>query len=248
VKLRMRPPISPAVMWHDVECGTYAADLPLWEELAAAAPGPVLDVGAGTGRVALHLARAGRTVTALDLDPVLLGALAERAWKANVEVETVVADAAGFDVGRGRFGLVAVPMQTLQLLPGAAGRAGFWASARAALVPGGLVAAAISTDLEPFDSALGLPAPDVGRVGGWRFVSQPVAICADGDGMRIDRIRHLVAPGGGGTATEDSVRLTAVTPGGLAEEAAAHGLEAVELRRVPETEEHVGSDVVVLRA
>ena len=26
-----------AAIWHDVECGAYAADLPLWEELADAA-------------------------------------------------------------------------------------------------------------------------------------------------------------------------------------------------------------------
>ena len=37
--------------------------------------GPVLDVGAGTGRVALALARAGHEVIALDADPELLGEL-----------------------------------------------------------------------------------------------------------------------------------------------------------------------------
>ena len=50
---------SPLVVWHDVECGRYSADLALWRELAAREPGPVLDVGAGTGRVALD-ARARR--------------------------------------------------------------------------------------------------------------------------------------------------------------------------------------------
>ena len=44
------------VVWHDVECGRYDADLPLWHELAAQADHGVLDVGAGTGRVALKLA------------------------------------------------------------------------------------------------------------------------------------------------------------------------------------------------
>ena len=43
------------VIWHDVECGAYVADLPLWRELAAACEGPILDVGAGTGRVTLDL-------------------------------------------------------------------------------------------------------------------------------------------------------------------------------------------------
>ena len=57
---------SPLVVWHDVECGQYSADLALWDELAAREPGPILDVGAGTGRVSLVLAALGHDVTALD--------------------------------------------------------------------------------------------------------------------------------------------------------------------------------------
>ena len=50
--------ISEIVMWHDIECGGYAEDFALWRELAAEAGGPVLDIGAGTGRVSIDLARA----------------------------------------------------------------------------------------------------------------------------------------------------------------------------------------------
>src|SRR4051812_12173133 len=96
-----------AVIWHDVECGAYAEDLPLWRELAAAAPGPVLDVGAGTGRVALDLAARGIEMVALDADTELLAALRARA----ADVETVTADARAFDLGPRRFGAVIVPMQ-----------------------------------------------------------------------------------------------------------------------------------------
>src|SRR5208283_2096223 len=46
-----------AVVWHDLECGTYRADLPLWRELARdAGVGPILEIGAGSGRVSLDLA------------------------------------------------------------------------------------------------------------------------------------------------------------------------------------------------
>jgi SAM-dependent methyltransferase len=85
--------LSAAVIWHDVECGAYAADLPLWRELAERAGGPVLELGAGTGRVALDLAARGHQVTALDVDAELLAELAARAERAGVAVETVVADA-----------------------------------------------------------------------------------------------------------------------------------------------------------
>ena len=56
---------SDAVIWHDVECSAYDLDLALWRELAEGADGPVLDIGAGTGRVAIDLARHGYEVIRL---------------------------------------------------------------------------------------------------------------------------------------------------------------------------------------
>ena len=47
--------------------------------------------------------------------------------------------------------------------------------------------------------------------------------------------------------TDDEIRLQVVTPGGLAEEAAPHGLEAEELRHIPETPEHIATQVVIFR-
>ena len=91
-------------VWHDVECSRYEADLPLWRELAREAPEGVLDVGAGTGRVALRLADAGHAVTALDLDPELLAVLEARAAEAGSAVTTVAADAADFTLARRRSG------------------------------------------------------------------------------------------------------------------------------------------------
>ena len=69
------PRIAEAVIWHDAEYGGYAADLRLWERLAGEHPAACVDLGAGTGRVALHLAAAGTSVTAVDDDPALLAAL-----------------------------------------------------------------------------------------------------------------------------------------------------------------------------
>ena len=234
------------VVWHDVECGSYDADLALWGELAREAGGPVLDVGAGTGRVALRLAGEGLDVTALDIDEDLLRALSERARAAELEIDTVRADAADFALPS-RFALIAVPMQTLQLLPDHDARAGFFASARRALVPGGLVAAAIADELEPFEEQSALPEPDVGESDGLRYLSQPVAVRERPGAVRIERIRQVVSPDGSRTSEDDVIELRTLSAESLAEEAGPHGLRAEPPLDVPPTLEHVGSTVVMLR-
>jgi len=228
------------VIWHDVECGGYRADLPLWRELAREAGGRVLDVGAGTGRVALDLARAGHQVTALDVDPDLLAALRERAG--DLPVRTLEADATEFDAGEAAYALVAVPMQTIQLLDD---RAGFFASARRAVAPGGVVALAITADLEPFDGSE-LPPPDAAEHDGTRFVSQPTAVRAVPGGTRIERLRHTIS-GRDRVTEQDVIVLAAVSADELAAEGAAAGLEPAGIRSIAPTPEHVGSEVVLLR-
>jgi SAM-dependent methyltransferase len=232
-----------AVIWHDVECGGYLEDVALWRELAAAADGPVLDVGAGTGRIALDLAAQGIEVVALDSDAELLGALAARAAAAGLSVETACADARAFDLGARRFGLIAVPMQTLQLLGGTEGRGGFLACAARHLRPGGAVAAALADALESFDGASdGLPDPDVATVDGLTYSSLPLAVVDEGDHAAIHRLRQV-----NGFEEHDVIRLARVSPAEVAGEAEAVGLTAEAARRIPATDVYVGSTVVVLR-
>jgi len=241
-------PPPEAVVWHDVECGAYAADLPLWRELAEAAGGPVLDVGAGTGRVALDLARRGHGVTALDRDGVLLGELRLRAG--DLPVETVLSDARELDLGK-RFALIVVPMQTVQILGGFGGRAAFLAAARRHLDDGGTLAASLTAPLTPFDpdGSVPLPLPDVAQYGDWAFFSQPVAVRAAPDGATtIERVRTRVGPAGHRREQHDVIHLDPLDPAGLITEARALGYEALPPRTVAPTDEHVGSTVVLLRA
>jgi SAM-dependent methyltransferase len=235
-----------AVLWHDLECGRYRADLPRWRELAAGAGGPVLDVGAGTGRVALELARAGHEVVALDVDPALLAALRERAGA--LAVETVVADARAFALGR-TFALVLAPMQTVQLLGGADGRAAFLRCAAAHLRPGALLACALADALEAFDAEhTEPPLPDVLERDGWVYASHPVAVRPGADGAVIERIRQAVAPDGRRSAEGDAIHLDRLDGDGFEAEGVAAGLRLAGRRFVEMTDEHVGSEIVLLAA
>jgi SAM-dependent methyltransferase len=233
------------VLWHDIECGAYAEDLPLWRALADAEAGPVLDVGAGTGRVALDLAGRGHAVVALDRDAELLRALRERG--AGLPVRAVRADARDFALPGERFGLILAPMQTVQLL-GPAGRAAFLRCARAHLAPGGLVACALADAMEAFDAEhTEPPLPDLREVGGVVYASRPVALRDEGERVAIERIRETVAPDGRRTATADVVHLDRLQAPTLEAEARATGLVAEPLRAIDPTDEHVGSTVVMLR-
>lgn len=226
-------------LWHDIECGTYAEDLPLWRELAAEAGGAVLDVGAGTGRVSLDLARAGHEVVALDIEPELLAVLAHRAG--TLPVTTVAADARDFALGR-CFALILAPMQTAQLLGGEI--EGFARSCAAHLAPRGTLAVALANPPE-YEGAV-RPLPDMREADGWLWSSQPVAVRRAATGMVIERLRETVSPSGERTVEPDEILLTSTTPAQLEAAGARHGLRPLPRRAITETEDYVGSDVVML--
>jgi SAM-dependent methyltransferase len=236
------------VIWHDVECGGYVEDLELWRELARAAGGPILDVGAGTGRIALDLAQHGFEVVALDAEAELLAALSERASAAGVEIETVCADARTFDLDGRRFGAILVPMQTIQLLGGPNGRGAFLRRAVAHLDTDGLLAAALADALEGYDAQRDVPPdPDEGEIDGVQYVSRPMAVVRETAGVAIHRWREVIPPDGAKRVSLDVIRLEDLTPAELEREAAPLGLRAEAPRRIPATDVYVGSTVVMLR-
>lgn len=234
-----------SVIWHDLECGTYGADMALWRELADEHGDPVLDVGAGTGRITLDLARHGHRVTALDSDPVLIEELSRRA--AALPVTAVVADARSFELDE-RFPLIIVPMQTIQLLGGAGGRRQFLVQARRWLAAGGAIAIAITEELELYSSEDGwpVPVPDIRELDGVVYSSQPTAVREEPDGFLLERLRETVGRGGERTTEHDRIRLDRLTADALEREAESCGLSPAGRRQVPATPDHVGSVVVML--
>ncbi len=241
------------VIWHDLECGAYRTDLPLWLELAAVTPGaPVLEVGCGTGRVALVLARAGHPVTAVDVDRPLLAELARRA--AALPVEVVHADARDLDLPSRSYALCVAALQTIQLFGGPEPRARFLEAAREHLRPDGVLACAIVTALESYGLVDGDEPPPAEHVRreGRLYVSHATAMRVRTHTIEVKRWRFVIGEGGRHEVLEPSavevLELARFTATQLEREGRAVGLTPLPRRVIPETDEFLGSEVVLLRA
>lgn len=237
---------SEAVIWHDVECSAYDLDLDLWRELAAAADGPVLDLGAGTGRVALDLAGRGHEVTAVDSDQELVSALALRARE--MPVKAVTADVRSLHLGA-QFALAIAPMQVVQLLGGATGRRAALRALRGHLRWGAVFAAALADPFEGVPAGEALPPlPDIREQDGWVYSSAPVMVRHEGDGAAIDRHRQAVSPRGELSESVATIVLDRVSADELEAEGRDEGFAVAGRRWIPDSAEWTGSTVVLLEA
>ena len=231
-----------AVIWHDAENGAYSGDLTLWEELAAAAGGgPILDLGCGTGRVALHLARRGHQTVGVDLDPELIAALAERAE--GLPLRAVVGDVRRFELGE-EVALALAPMQLAQLLADGAERTESLACIASHLRPGGRIALSIVESL-PVAAEGPPPLPDVREVDGWVYSSLPLDAVDIGEEIVIQRLRQTVSPAGELSEEENEIRIRTLTATELEDDGIEAGLKPLPRRRIAPTDLHVGSTVVL---
>jgi SAM-dependent methyltransferase len=237
--------MSSAAVWHEVECGGYSADLPAWEELADAAVGPMLELGCGTGRVAVHLARRGHQLWAVDADPALLEALERRASRERLAIHAACADVRSLALGR-EFGLIIAPMQLIQMLDGGAARRAVLERAAAHLASHGRLAMAVVE--RPGSSLDGTVAglPDIRESDGWVYSSLPTMVPVTGGGVEIRRLRQAVAPDGELSEEDHVERLDALDADALEAEAAEAGLHSTGRIEIPATEGYLGSTVVIL--
>lgn len=91
-------------------------DVAFYARLARQRGGPVLELGAGSGRVSVEMARAGAHVTALDLSAPMLARARENAASLSPEqIAFVEGDLRTFALGR-TFPLIVAPFNVLQHL------------------------------------------------------------------------------------------------------------------------------------
>ncbi len=115
---------------------TAPDDGAFYQRLVARFPGAVLELGCGTGRVALPLAAQGVAITGLDISPAMVARAASKAAEAQLQVEFHQADMRDFTLGR-TFSLIIIPYNGFNHLETIAEVKSCLAAVRRHLAPGG---------------------------------------------------------------------------------------------------------------
>src|SRR6185369_961972 len=104
---------------YDLDLTDDPGDLDLYRAMAERADAPVLELAAGSGRLAVPLAEAGHRVTAVDLDPAMLDRARRRARGTAGEdrLTFVEADLVGLRLpDAGTYGLAFIALNSLLVL------------------------------------------------------------------------------------------------------------------------------------
>ena len=132
------PEYDPLADLYDLEY-VHEHDVSFWLALAGREGGPVVEWGAGAGRIAVPLAAAGHEVTAVEVS----GRMVERGRKRDEGVRWVVGDMRAADLGR-RYGLAVCAFNSFLCLLGPDDALAFLRNARGHLEPGGLLGVEVS--------------------------------------------------------------------------------------------------------
>jgi SAM-dependent methyltransferase len=111
-------PYAPIADIYDFSYEDFTEDVEFYENLAQSVDGPLLELGVGSGRVAVPLAQAGYEVVGIDTSPSMLEAAQRRlkaAGRLRGSFEPSLGDMTSFDLGR-QFAMVFVAANTFQHL------------------------------------------------------------------------------------------------------------------------------------
>ena len=124
---------------YDAWCVSVTEDIAWYVELAITSGGPVLEIGVGSGRVAVPTALAGMDVVGVDNAPGMLAMAAAKAEALGVAIDLRRADMRDLP-DLGTYPLVTVPFRAFQHLSTDDERLAVLRSLRGALTPGGTLA------------------------------------------------------------------------------------------------------------
>jgi SAM-dependent methyltransferase len=113
------PEFDAMAKWYDFDYERrMRKDLPFYRECAAEGGNPVLELGAGTGRITAYLAKAGFDVTGVEISPVMLErgrARIARLRGVAGRAQLLQGDMASLDLRR-RFGTILAPFRSFHHL------------------------------------------------------------------------------------------------------------------------------------
>ncbi len=161
---------------YDLDLTEDPGDLDLYLALADRVGEPILELAAGSGRLAVPLAAAGHQVTAVDLDPAMLERTRRAATESGVpadRLELVEADLRTLQLpGAGTYRLAFIALNSIMLLASRADQRRAMQVLADHLAPGGLAVVDIwlpdAEDLARFDGRVILewprPDPETGAI------------------------------------------------------------------------------------
>ncbi|MBI3747097.1 MAG: class I SAM-dependent methyltransferase [Chloroflexi bacterium] len=150
---------------YDLDLSVDPGDVDLYLALAARTGGPIVELCAGSGRIAIPLAAAGHEVTGVDRDEAMLARADIRAgWEPSevaARITMIEGDLFGAAVpGAGTFRLGIIGLNSLLVLGGPPRQRAAFAVLAGLLAPGGVAVVdtwlPLADDLARFDGRLGL--------------------------------------------------------------------------------------------
>jgi ubiquinone/menaquinone biosynthesis C-methylase UbiE len=209
-------------LYDAVTPASFQGDLEWYRSRALESGGPVLELGAGTGRITFAIAEAGVAIHALDASTAMLGALqakmSQRTPEVQARVRVVAADMRSFELQE-RFALVIAPFRTFLHNVTEADRLSCLERVREHLLPDGRFA------FNVFHPSLEYMAQHSGALAGvWRWVgTYPLGaggFVVRSEANRYDTVRQVV---------HSHHRYEEYAPDGVLGRAAIHRLELAYL-------------------
>ena len=148
--------------YYDLDLRDDPGDLDLYRALLTRRPGPILELAAGSGRLAVPLALAGHDVVALDNDPAMLARTialwtARRGRRPVDRLRTIEADLTTVRLDE-RFGMVFIGLNSLLLMADEDAQAAALRTIAAHLAPDGVAVVDVllpdAADLALYDGRL----------------------------------------------------------------------------------------------
>lgn len=170
-------PYDALAPYYDLIAGRHADDIPLYRAYARRVDAPVLDLGVGTGRVAVPLAQAGARVVGVDSSAAMLARARERAERAGVTLDLVHADLCRYTFPE-RFGLILCAADSFLHLSTPARQREALRRAREHLAPEGRL-------------ILDLPAPASGGWSDWEPGVRPLELLWSGPAPAGGQLQHI---------------------------------------------------------